>query len=234
MPNKSKLYKSQSETFDRMKLYSLGEGLELLKNMPHVKFDETVEVVFKLGIDPRQSDQNVRGAVALPKGTGKSVKVAVVATDSAADQAKAAGADYVGMEDLIAKMKDGWLEFDILIATPAAMTQVRPLGRVLGPRGLMPNPKTGTVTDNVGDAVTEAKAGRVEFRADKGACVHIPLGKLSFQPDDIIENCNAVVKSLVLAKPAAAKGIYIQRCVLSSTMSPGIKIDTKDILKVVS
>lgn len=234
MPNKSKLYKSQSETFDQEKLFSLGEGLELLKKMPHVKFDETVELVFKLGIDPRQSDQNVRGAVALPKGTGKSIKVAVVAADDAAAQANAAGADYVGMEDLIAKMKDGWIDFDILIATPAAMAQVRPLGRVLGPRGLMPNPKTGTVTDNVGDAVTEAKAGRVEFRADKGASVHVPIGKLSFQSDDLQENCDAIVRALFLAKPASAKGIYIQRCTLSSTMSPGIKIDTKDILKVVS
>lgn len=233
MPEKSKLYKSQLETFDKRKLFSLNEGLELLKEMPHVKFDETVDIVFKLGIDPRQSDQNVRGAVPLPKGTGKSVKVAVVAADVAADQAKAAGADYVGMEDLIAKIKDGWLDFDILIATPAAMAQVRPLGRVLGPRGLMPNPKTGTVTENTGDAVTEAKAGRVEFRADKGGSVHVPIGKLSFQSDDLRENCDAVLKAIVLAKPASAKGTYIQRCTLSSTMSPGIKIDTKDILKVV-
>ena len=234
MSKRSKLYKSQSETFDEMKLYSLGEGLEILKNMPHVKFDETVEVVFKLGIDPRQSDQNVRGAVSLPKGTGKSVKVAVVAADEAAKQAKAAGADYVGMEDLVAKMKDGWLEFDILIATPAAMAQVRPLGRVLGPRGLMPNPKTGTVTDNVADAVTEAKSGRVEFRADKGACVHVPLGKISFQPEDLKENCDAVIKAILRAKPATAKGTYVKSCAISSTMSPGVKIDTREVLKVVS
>lgn len=234
MPKNSKLYKSQAETFDGMKIYSLGEGLELLKNMPHVKFDETVEIAIKLGVDPRQSDQNVRGAVSLPKGTGKSVKIAVVAADEAAKQAKDAGADFVGMEDLVAKMKDGWLEFDILIATPAAMAQVRPLGRVLGPRGLMPNPKTGTVTDNVADAVTEAKAGRVEFRADKGACVHVPLGKLSFQSEDLKDNCDAVVRAIIRAKPASAKGTYIKSCAISSTMSPGIKIDTRDILKVVS
>ena len=234
MPNKSKLYKAQAETFEEMKIYSLGEGLELLKNMPHVKFDETVDMAFKLGIDPRQSDQNVRGAVPLPKGTGKTVKVAVVAADEAADQANAAGADFVGMEDLIAKMKDGWLDFDILIATPAAMAQVRPLGRVLGPRGLMPNPKTGTVTDNVTDAVNEAKAGRVEFRADKGACIHVPLGKVSFTPEDLIENCDAIVKALLRAKPASAKGVYVQSCTISSTMSPGIKIDTRDVMKVVA
>ena len=232
MPKKSKVYKSQSETFDNTRYYSLSEGIELLKKMPHVKFDETVELAMKLGIDPRQSDQNVRGAVALPKGTGKNVRVAVVAAESAADDAKAAGADYVGMEDLIAKIKDGWLDFDILIATPSAMSQVRPLGKVLGPRGLMPNPKTGTVTDNVGDAVKEAKAGRVEFRADKGGCVHVPLGKLSFKTEDIAENCDAVVKAVLRAKPATAKGNYVQSCTLSSTMSPGVKLDTRDILKV--
>lgn len=234
MSKRSKLYKSQAETFDGMKLYSLGEGLEILKNMGHVKFDETVEVVFKLGIDPRQSDQNVRGAVSLPKGTGKSVKVAVVAADEAAKQAKAAGADFVGMEDLVAKMKEGWLEFDILIATPAAMSQVRSLGRVLGPRGLMPNPKTGTVTDNVADAVTEAKSGRVEFRADKGACVHVPFGKISFQAEDLKDNCEAVIKAILRAKPASSKGIYVKSCTISSTMSPGVNIDTREVLKVVS
>jgi large subunit ribosomal protein L1 len=231
---RSKLYKLQAETFDEMKMYSLNEGLDLLKKMPHVKFNESIDVAFKLGIDPRQSDQTVRGAVALPKGTGKSVKVAVVAADAAADQAKAAGADFVGMEDLIAKIKDGWLDFDILIATPAAMAQVRPLGRVLGPRGLMPNPKTGTVTDNVSDAVAEAKAGRVEFRADKGACVHVSLGKVSFSSEDVIVNFEAVLRAILRAKPASAKGVYLQNCVMSSTMSPGIKIDPRDILKVVS
>lgn len=232
MPKKSKLYNSQAETFDRMKKHSLIEGLETLKGMPHVKFDETVEVALKLGIDPKQSDQNVRGALSLPKGTGKDIKVAVVASESAADDAKAAGADFVGFEDLISKIKDGWVDFDVLVATPAAMAQVRPLGRVLGPRGLMPNPKTGTVTDNVGDAVKEAKAGRVEFRADKGACVHVPIGKLSFTADDLKDNFEAVVQALLRARPATAKGVYVQSCTLSSTMSPGIKIDIRDIVKV--
>ena len=230
---KSKLYKKQAEAIDIDKKYSVSDAFNILKEMPHVKFVESVDIAVKLGIDPRQSDQNVRIAIPLPKGTGKDVKVAVVAADTAADQAKAAGADFVGMEDLIAKMKDGWLEFDILIATPDAMQKVRPLGRVLGPRGLMPNPKTGTVTDNVGAAVTEAKAGRVELRADKGGCVHAGIGKISFSSEDLIANTEAVVSALLRAKPASAKGTYIQSISISSTMSPGIKIETKDLVKAV-
>ena len=230
---KSKLYKSQLEKIDTEKKYQITEAFTILKDMPHVKFNESVELAVKLGIDPRQSDQNVRIAIPLPKGTGKNVKVAVVAADAAADQAKAAGAEFVGMEDLIAKMKDGWLEFDILIATPDAMQKVRPLGRVLGPRGLMPNPKTGTVTDNVEAAVKEAKAGRVELRADKGGCVHAGIGKISFSAEDLAANSEAVTTALLRAKPASAKGTYIQSLTVSSTMSPGIKIDTKDIVKAV-
>jgi large subunit ribosomal protein L1 len=230
---KSKLYKSQLEKVDTEKKYQLSEAFAILKDMPHVKFNESVDIAVKLGIDPRQSDQNVRIAIPLPKGTGKNVKVAVVAADAAADQAKAAGAEFVGMEDLIEKMKGGWLEFDILIATPDAMQKVRPLGRVLGPRGLMPNPKTGTVTDNVEAAVKEAKAGRVELRADKGGCVHAGIGKLSFSAEDLVENAGAVTTALLRAKPATAKGTYIQTVTIASTMSPGIKIDTKDIMKAV-
>lgn len=228
---KSKLYKSQAEKRDEEKLYLLAEAFELLKSMPHAKFDESVDIAVKLGVDPRQSDQNVRGAVSLPNGTGKNVIVAVVAADDAGEQAKAAGAEYVGMEDLIAKIKDGWLEFDVLIATPEAMKQVRPLGRVLGPRGLMPNPKTGTVTDDVETAVKAAKAGRVEFRADKGGCAHAAIGKLSFSVDALVENCEAVINALISAKPATAKGTYIQKCATASTMSPSVKIDTKDLVK---
>ena len=231
MPKSSKLYKKQAEVIDKEKRYQLSEAFKILKEMPHVNFDESMDIAIKLGIDPRQSDQNVRIAIPLPKGTGKTVKVAVVAADAAADQAKAAGADFVGMEDLIAKMKDGWLEFDILIATPDAMQKVRPLGRVLGPRGLMPNPKTGTVTDNVESAIAEAKAGRVELRADKGGCVHAGIGKVSFSPEDLAVNAEAVVAALLRAKPASAKGTYIQSVTVSSTMSPGIRIDTKDIVK---
>jgi len=229
--SKSKLYKSQMEKYDRLKKYSAMDAFELLKSMPHVKFNETVEVAFKLGIDPRKSDQNVRGAVPLPKGTGKKVVVCVVATGDAADKAQAAGADIVGMDDIVAKIKEGWLEFDILIATPEAMKQVRPLGRQLGPRGLMPNPKTGTVTDDTAKAVEEAKAGRVEYRADRGACVHVPIGKISFDSADLSENFDAVVGALVKAKPATAKGTYMISCTASSTMSPGVKIDIREIMR---
>ena len=230
---KSKLYKKQLESIDQEKVYSLNDAFDILKKIPHVKFNESVDLAIKLGIDPRQSDQNVRTAVPLPKGTGKDVKVAVVAADASAEQAKEAGADFVGMEDLIAKLKDGWLDFDILIATPDAMQKVRPLGRVLGPRGLMPNPKTGTVTDDVAAAVLQAKAGRVEVRADKGGCVHTLIGKVSFPVEDLVENCNAVIQALIRAKPATAKGTYIHRCTISSTMGPGIKVDIKDLVKAV-
>lgn len=230
---KSKLYKEQSEGIDTEKVYPMSEAFEILKKIPHVKFDESVDIAVNLGIDPRQSDQNVRTAVPLPKGTGKTVKVAVIAAQDLADKAKEAGADFVGMEDLIGKIKDGWMEFDILIATPDAMKQVRPLGRVLGPRGLMPNPKTGTVTDDVAAAVQQAKAGRVEARADKGGCVHAPIGKVSFPVEDLVENCEALLKALVRVRPVSAKGTYIKKCSISSTMSPGIKIDTKYLVKAV-
>jgi large subunit ribosomal protein L1 len=170
--------------------------------------------------------------VPLPKGTGKQVNVVVIADDEAPRaEAQEAGADVVGYDDVIAKIKEGWVDFDVLIVTPSAMAQVRPLGRQLGPKGLMPNPKTGTVTDKVGNAVKEAKAGRVEFRADKGACVQVPVGKLSFAAEDLLENIGAVVRALIKAKPASAKGVYIQTLTVSATMTPGIKIDTRDISK---
>lgn len=232
MRKRSKLYRARIANVDIDNSYSLSESLDLLKGMDKLKFDETVELSFNLGIDPRKSDQNVRGALPLPKGTGKKVTIAVIADSDAADKAKQAGADYSGMEDLIDKIKDGWLEFDVLIATPAAMAKVRPLGRVLGPRGLMPNPKTGTVTDAVAEAVLEAKAGRVEYRADKGGCVHVPIGKLSFTNGDLAENFDAVLSAIIGAKPATAKGIYIKNCTISSTMSPGIKINPKELVKV--
>ena len=228
----SKLYKSQMAAFSRDSKYTLAEAINILKSMPHPKFDETVELAIKLGVDTRKSDQTVRGAVALPRGTGKSVKVAVVADGAQAEDAKAAGADYVGYEDLVAKIKDNWTEFDVLIATPDAMKLVRPLGRQLGPKGLMPNPKTGTVTDSVGAAVAEAKAGRAEFRADRGGCVHVPCGKLSFEADALLENINVVIDALDKAKPATAKGIYFISCTLSSTMSPGVRINTKELVRV--
>lgn len=231
--HKSKLYRQQVEALggDLQRRFGVEEALDALKKLPGVKFDQTVEVAFKLGIDPRKSDQTVRGAVPLPCGTGKTVRVAVVAEGAQADEAKAAGADVVGYEDLVQKIKDGFQDFDILIATPDAMKMVRPLGRQLGPRGLMPNPKTGTVTEAVGAAVAEAKAGRAEFRADRGACVHVPFGKVSFEAAALKENFDAIVAALVKAKPATAKGTYLLSCTLSATMTPGLKINLKELVK---
>lgn len=229
MAKRSKLYKAQLEKYDKLKLYPLAEAVKLLKELPAVKFDQTVELAFKLGVDPKQTDQTVRGAVPLPRGTGKKVSVVVIADDEKPRQeAVEAGADVVGYDDVIARIKGGWTDFDVLIATPSSMSQVRPLGRQLGPKGLMPNPKTGTVTDKVGDAVREAKAGRVEFRADKGACVQVPVGKLSFDVEAICENALAVVRALYKAKPASAKGVYIQSFTVSATMTPGIKVDPRE------
>lgn len=227
----SKLYKSQLGTFDRSVKYAPVQAFDLIKKMPHVKFNESVDIAFKLGIDPKKSDQTVRGAVPLPKGTGKKVTIAVVADGNAAIQAKEAGAEYVGFEDMVEKIKGGWLEFDVLIATPEAMKQVRQLGRVLGPRGLMPNPKTGTVTENCGAAVREAKAGRVEFRADRGSCVHVPIGKIDFASDDLNVNFEAVFRALMRAKPATAKGVYMVSCTVSSTMGPGVKVDIRELVR---
>lgn len=228
----SKLYKAQMAAYNRDDKYTIAEALNILKAMPHVKFDETVDLALKLGVDTRKSDQTVRGAVALPRGTGKAVKVCVVADGAQADEAKAAGADIVGYEDVVEKIKGGWTDFDILIATPDAMKLVRPLGRQLGPRGLMPNPKTGTVTDAIGNAVREAKAGRAEFRADRGGCVHVPCGKLSFDIEAIVENITAIIDAIDKAKPATSKGVYFISCTLSSTMSPGVKVNTKELVRV--
>ena len=229
---RSKLYKQQREQLgDNQQRYSVLEAIGKLKALPGVKFDQTVEVAIKLGVDTRKSDQTVRGAVPLPRGTGKTVRVAVVADGNAAAEAKDAGADVVGFEDLVQKIKEGFADFDILISTPDAMRLVRPLGRQLGPRGLMPNPKTGTVTDQVGNAVREAKAGRAEFRADRGACVHVPFGKLSFEAEALNENFEAIIAALLKAKPATAKGAYILSCTISGTMTPGVKINTKDLAR---
>ncbi len=225
---RSKLYRSRLEKVDRTKFYTLDEGVELLLSLPHSqKFDETVEIAFRLGIDPKQSDQQVRGALVLPAGTGKVHRVAVIAEGEFAQAAQAAGADYVGFEELIEKIKGGWFDFDVLISTPSAMKQVRALGRVLGPRGLMPNPKTGTVTEDVASAVKDAKAGRVEYRCDKAGVVHMPVGKLSFKKEALVENLNAVLAAILRAKPAACKGLYFRAWTLTSTMGPGIRLDAK-------
>ena len=225
MKHRSKLYRSRCENLDRSKSYLFEEGVKLLKSMPTAKFDETVEMAFVLGIDPRQSDQIVRGAVVLPRGTGKTQKVVVVADGDAAAAAQAAGADEVGYQELLQKIKGGWLDFDILIATPAAMKEVRTLGRVLGPRGLMPNPKTGTVTDDTATAVKEAKAGRAEYRCDKAGCVMMPIGKLSFDAEALLDNMDTAFRTILKARPAAVKGQYMRAATLCSTMGPGIPLD---------
>ena len=211
---------------DRQRLYSPVEAIDLVKSLASAKFDETVELAVRLGVDPRRADQIVRGTVALPAGTGKDVRVAVFASGEAAEQARAAGADVVGAEDLVKRIQDeGFLDFDVAIATPDLMGQVGRLGRVLGPRGLMPNPKTGTVTTDVGRAVTEFKGGRVEYRTDKVGNVHVPVGKVSFDKAQLMENFRAVVDEIQRVKPAAAKGRYVRSVTLSSTMGPGVKID---------
>jgi len=230
---RSKLYNKQLESLGDLQLrHGVAEAIGMLKALPGVKFDQTVEVAFKLGIDPRKSDQTVRGVVPMPRGTGKSVRVAVVCDGALAQEAKDAGADVVGYEDLVQQIKDGFQDFDLLIATPDAMKMVRPLGRQLGPRGLMPNPKTGTVTEAIGAAVREAKAGRAEFRADRGACVHVPIGKLSFEVDALTENFDALADALQKARPASAKGAYILSCSISATMTPALKINLKELAKV--
>ncbi|MBO7742034.1 MAG: 50S ribosomal protein L1 [Victivallales bacterium] len=225
MKSRSKLYRSRCQGFERSRSYSFEEGVKVLKAMPKAKFDETVELAMTLGIDPKQSDQIVRGAVVLPRGLGKTSKVVVIADGEAAEAAKAAGADEVGYADLLERIKGGWLEFDVLIATPAAMKEVRTLGRVLGPRGLMPNPKTGTVTDDTGNAVKEAKAGRVEYRCDKGGVVHMPIGKLSFDAEALMENLDTAFTAVAKARPAVVKGIYMKAATLSATMAPGVRLD---------
>jgi large subunit ribosomal protein L1 len=225
----SKRYKKALELVDAKKPYPLKSAVETLSKFPKAKFNETVDLAFRLGVDPKQSDQMVRGTVPLPHGSGKTVKVLVFAkSGAAADAAKAAGAEYVGFDDMIKKCTEGWTDFDVAIATPEAMGEVRKLGKVLGPRGLMPNPKTGTVTDDTAKAVKEVKAGRVEFKVDKAGNVHVPVGKANFTPNHIEENARAVIEAVAKAKPASVKGTYIQTCTLSATMSPGLRVDLRE------
>ena len=214
-----------SKRYDRDRLFPPAEAFELVKSLASRKFDESVEAAFRLGVDPRKADQMLRGTVSLPHGTGKPVRVAVFAAGDAARDAEAAGADVVGADDLIAKIEKGFLDFDVAIATPDLMGQVGKLGRTLGPRGLMPNPKTGTVTNDIGKAVSEFKAGKVEYRTDRYGNVHVPIGKVSFDAPALLENYHAVLDELHRAKPAAAKGRYVKGVTTSSTMGPGIRID---------
>src|ERR1700748_1653882 len=208
--DRSKRYRASAEPLDRKKAYSLNEAVATLKKFQPTKFDQTVTVSFRLGVDPKQSDQMVRGTCPLPHGSGKKVRVLVFAEGKAADDAKQAGAGFVGFKDFIQKVQEGFQDFDVAVATPAAMAEVRKLGKVLGPRGLMPNPKTGTVTDDTAKAVKEVKAGRVEFKIDKAGNVHVPVGKANFKLDQIEENARAVIEAVAKAKPAAAKGTFLQ------------------------
>ena len=229
MANPGKRIRSLSEKVDREKNYVIAEAMSLVKDLTSVKFDESVDAAIILGINARKSDQNVRGATVLPKGTGKTVRVAVFAEGDNAEAAKAAGADIVGLEDLAAQVKKGEINFDLCIATPDTMRVVGQLGQILGPRGIMPNPKVGTVTTDVTKAVTDAKSGQVQFRIDKGGVIHCPIGKASFSPEDLSENLNALVTALIRAKPASAKGQFIRRISLSSTMGPGVRVDRSTI-----
>ena len=226
-----KTYRQAVETVDRLKLHDLDEAVEALKAMPAAKFDESVDLAVKLGVDPRHADQMVRGTVVLPHGTGKTVRVLVLTQGPKVEEAKGAGADHAGGDDYIAKLEGGWMDIDVIIATPDMMGKVGKLGRVLGPRGLMPNPKVGTVTMDVAKAVSEAKAGRVEYRVDKAGNIHCPVGRRSFENSALIENVEAVLRELMRAKPAAAKGNYMQSCSISSTMSPSVKIDSLKVMK---
>ncbi|MGH8988982.1 MAG: 50S ribosomal protein L1 [Acidimicrobiales bacterium] len=226
MSQHGKRYRSLGDRYDRETLYGVGDAIELVKSMASTKFDETVELAVRLGVDPRKADQIVRGTLSLPSGTGKVVRVAVFAAGEQAAEARAAGADVVGADDLVARVRDeGLLDFDVAISTPDLMGQVGTLGRVLGPRGLMPNPKTGTVTTDVARAVTEFKGGRIEYRTDKVGNVHLAVGKVSFAKADIGANVRAVVDELVRVKPAAAKGRYLLAVTISSTMGPGVRVD---------
>lgn len=227
---KGKRYLDAARRFDRSRLYSLVEALDLVKSLASAKFDETVELAVRLGVDPRKADQIVRGTVSLPAGTGKAVRVAVFAAAEAAQAARAAGADVVGADDLVERIQNqGFLDFDVAIAMPELMPLVGKLGRVLGPRGLMPNPKTSTVTTDVARAVSEFKAGRVEYRTDRYGNVHVPVGKVSFEIDALAENVRAVMDELNRAKPASAKGRYVRKVTLSSSMGPGVPVDPSRI-----
>ncbi|MFB4165664.1 50S ribosomal protein L1 [Alteribacillus sp. JSM 102045] len=229
LAKKGKKYQDAVKLVDREQQYNAEEAIELVKKTSIAKFDETVEVAARLGVDPRKNDQQIRGAVVLPHGTGKTQRVLVFAKGEKAQEAEAAGADYVGEEDLVNKVQQGWFDFDVVVATPDMMAQVGKLGKTLGPKGLMPNPKTGTVTMDVTKAVEEIKAGKVEYRVDKAGNIHAPIGKISFDTDKLVENFNTLIDTLVKAKPAAAKGTYVKNVAVASTMGPGVKVSTSTL-----
>ena len=224
---RGKKYKEIVKSYDKLQLFDTAEAIAQVKKNAQAKFDETIELHVRTGCDGRHADQQIRGAVVLPHGTGKSVRVLVFAKNAKADEAQAAGADFVGAEELVPKIqKEGWLDFDVVVATPDMMGVVGRLGRVLGPKGLMPNPKAGTVTMDVEKAVKEIKAGKIEYRLDKTNIIHCPIGKVSFGPEKLSENMSALIGAVIKAKPAAAKGQYIRSCVIASTMGPGVKVNT--------
>ena len=227
---RSKKYQENLEKIDRTQRYELSDGIQLLKTLKNGGFNETVELSLKLGLDTRHSDQQVRGTAVLPHGTGKTVRVLVLTQGESAREAEEAGADFVGSDEYIQKIQEGWLDFDVAIATPDMMRGVGKLGRILGRRGLMPNPKSGTVTKDVGKAVRDAKAGRIEFRTDRGGNLHVPIGKLSFSAEQLEENSRTFIDAIVRLRPAGAKGQYIDLITLSSTMSPGIRVDQQAIM----
>ena len=225
----SKRYSNNCEKINRDKEYSLEEAAELLTSFSPPKFDESIEVAINLGIDPKHADQIVRGTVALPNGIGKDIKVLVFAKDNLAEEAKKAGADFVGSDDMVEKVKGGWTGMDVVVATPDMMAEVGKLGKILGPRGLMPNPKTGTVTMDIAKAVTEVKAGKIEFRVEKNGIIHNSIGKVSFSKGKIVENARVFIEAILKAKPQAAKGIYMKKVTITSTMGPGIKLNQSSI-----
>lgn len=227
MAKMTKKHKEALAKFDKEKQYSLAEAVDLVKEISYTKFDASVDLNIRLGVDPRKANQMVRGSVTLPHGTGKEVRVLVLCTPDKEEEAKAAGADYVGLDEYVQKIKDGWTDIDVVITMPSAMPKVGQLGRILGPRGLMPNPKTGTVTMEIGKAVEAAKAGKIDFKVDKYGIVHSSVAKLSFDSQKIIENAVELVSTIVKLKPTAAKGNYVKSIYLSSTMSPGILVDQK-------
>lgn len=230
MKKRGKNYQEAEKLIDRTKQYNIAEAVTLLKEASKAKFDETVEVAYRLGVDPKKADENIRGAVVLPHGTGKTQRVLVFAKGDKVKEAEEAGADYIGDADVIQKINDGWFDFDVVVATPDMMAEVGKLGRVLGPKGLMPNPKTGTVTFEVEKAVNDIKAGKVEYRVDKSSNLHVPIGKVSFEDEKLVENFATMMDTIVKAKPQASKGVYVRNVTLASTMGPGIKIDVSSYL----
>ena len=225
---RSPKYLEAVKKYDSNKNYAVQEAFDLLQDLSFAKFDETVDIAFRLGVDPRHADQMIRGAIVMPAGTGKDVKVVVITSGEKITEAEKAGADFVGSDDIITKIQGGWMDFDRVIATPEMMGKVGRIGRVLGPRGLMPNPKLGTVTTDVTKAVSEQKSGKVEYRTEKTGIVHVPIGKKSFGSDKLMENFKAIAGAIIKAKPASSKGTYLKSMVISTTMGPGVKIDTND------